>query len=242
MMTHWEKKLEFEILEQPNLVTCGPTSLHAVYRYHGETMGLTKVIDEVRMLEGGGTLAVLLGIDALKRGYSATIYTYNLQVWDPSWFANDEVDIPEKLRLQMEVKQHDRRLITASEAYLEYLALGGQVRYEELRPRLITRYLSQEIPILTGLSATYLYRESREMPDCTLDDLRGTPAGHFVVLCGYDKDVRSVLVADPLYPNPFGPTQYYPVSIERVICSILLGILTYDGNMLIIRPHKEKRG
>ena len=32
------------------------------------------------------TLAVLLGCHALRRGYEATIYTFNLQVFDPTWF------------------------------------------------------------------------------------------------------------------------------------------------------------
>ncbi len=31
------------------------------------------------------------------------------------------------------------------------------------------------------------------------------------------------------------------VNIDRVICSILLGVLTYDANLLIIQPAKEKR-
>ena len=33
---------------------------------------------------------------------------------------------------------------------------------------------------------------------------RGLPAGHFVVLCGYDKGRRTVHVADPLHTNPLG--------------------------------------
>ena len=102
---------------------------------------------------------------------------------------------------------------------------------------MIRSYLDRGIPILAGLSSTYLYRSIREYGfEGEEDDVRGEPAGHFVVLCGYDRKTREVLVADPLYPNPFADNHTYAVSIDRVIASILLGILTYDGNLLIIEP------
>jgi hypothetical protein len=73
------------------------------------------------------------------------------------------------------------------------------------------------------------------------DDIRGRPAGHFVLLCGYDKETREVLIADPLQKNPFSQTHSYVVSIDRVICAILLGILTYDSNFLIIEPRRSRK-
>jgi hypothetical protein len=92
------------------------------------------------------------------------------------------------------------------------------------------------------LSATYLYGSSREHgPEDRPDDVRGKPAGHFVVLCGYDKETRDVLVADPLKKNPLSGTNQYLVSIDRVICAILLGIVTYDANFLIIEPRQQSR-
>lgn len=57
-----------KMLSQPDDTTCGPTSLHAVYNYFGSSLSLHQLISEVRSLEEGGTLAVMLGIDALKRG------------------------------------------------------------------------------------------------------------------------------------------------------------------------------
>jgi len=45
-----------------------------------------------------------------------------------------------------------------------------------------------------------------------------------------------VLVADPLHDNPAFGGQYYRVDVGRLIASILLGIVTYDANLLIITP------
>jgi hypothetical protein len=232
--------LEFGILPQPDNITCGPTCLHAVYQYHGEELPLDQVIEEVPKLEAGGTLAVLMGCHALRRGYRAHIITSNLQVFDPTWFQDGAPPLSDRLRRQMMVKPWPK-LQLASTAYLEFLALGGTISMEDLTTSLVRRYLKKSIPILTGLSATYLYRCAREFgPDCEADDLRGEPAGHFVVLCGYDKKNREVLVADPFYEHPFGPDHHYKVSAERVIRAILLGVLTYDSNLLIVQPRKAK--
>jgi hypothetical protein len=110
---------------------------------------------------------------------------------------------------------------------------------EDLTGNLIRRHLQQNIPLLTGLSSTYLYRERREHPLTSQpDDTAGVPGGHFVVLCGYDPHERSVLVADPFHPNPLSTDYKYEVPLDRVVCSILLGILTYDANFLVIRPRR----
>src|SRR5262245_21571673 len=236
-----ESRLDLSILPQPNDLSCGPTCLHAVYGFYGDDVPLESVVAEVKQVEGGGTLAVMLGLHALRRGYDARIYTFNLQVFDPTWFAPHARDVRESLRAQIEAKD-DEGIRTSSSAYVRYLELGGRLRFEDLTSALLRRYLKKGVPILTGLSSTYLYRCARETePELAYDDVRGKPQGHFVVLCGYDPEKRRVLVADPLLPNPVSPFHRYEVGIDRLIGAILLGILTYDANLLIIMPRTKPR-
>jgi hypothetical protein len=232
-------KLELEILPQPDDQTCGVTCLHAVYGYYGLKVPLSKLIDEVETLKGGGTLGVMLGLNALKRGFDVTLYTYNLHLFDPSWFEKD-VNIQDKLLRQANFKD-DPRLPAATRGYVEFLDRGGKVKYENLNPNLIRRYLKKGVPLLTGLSATYLYGSKREFgPKDEYDDLRGVPSGHFVVIVGYSPRGRSVDVADPWRQNPItGEDQHYSVDMDRLIAAILLGIVTYDANLLIIQPKKD---
>ncbi len=228
--------LELDILPQPDDDTCGPTCLHALYRFYGDEIALPDVAAQTQRLENRGTLAVFLASHALRRGYKATIYTYNLQVFDPTWFRVPGTDFEEKLKAQIDAVQKPR-LQVSSRAYLEYLKLGGKLEFQDLTPELIGGFLSRGRPILTGLSATYLYRSAREYgPKDDYDDIRGKPSGHFVVLCGYQSKHRQVTVADPMYPNPQFAALKYNISIDRVIGAILLGILTYDANLLIIEP------
>jgi hypothetical protein len=231
-------RLKLEILPQPDLTTCGPTCLQAVYGYFGDVRPLKRVIAEIPQFTDGGTLAVILGLNALKRGYQAKLLTYDLQVFDPTWFSDSRDVLVGKLREQMSVKKRPK-LKAATQAYLEFLDLGGEIRMKDLTNELIRKFLNRSVPILTGLSATYLYQEERELPDSTPDDIRGHPTGHFVVLCGYDRSKREVLIADPLHPNPLAKRQLYSVSIDRVKCAILLGVMTYDANLLIIEPQPK---
>lgn len=211
--------------------------MHAVYGYYGDQLPLSQVIDEVKPLKGGGTLAVLLACHALQRGYQATIYTYNLKVFDPSWFGDQDLDLAAKLKAQARVKRAPK-LRFATKAYLQFLDLGGRIEFQELNPDLIRRYLTRGHPVLTGLSATYLFGCARERGERKLhyDDVRGEPTGHFVVLYGYDPERREALVADPLQDNPRFGGHYYAVGIQRLLGAVLLGALTYDANLLVIEP------
>lgn len=231
--------LNLQILRQPDDQTCGPTCLHALYAYYGDVQPLTQVISETRMLKEGGTIAANLACHALRRGYKAKIYTYNLAMFDPTWFSTPGVDIGERLERQLEAKPDPKRR-AATEGYIEFLGLGGRMRFEDLTTNLLRRYLKRGVPILTGLSATYLYRCAREYgPRSDYDDVRGEPMGHFVVLAGYDRVRREVTVADPLHDNPGFESHKYQVNIDRLIGAIFLGVLTYDANLLIIEPKGE---
>jgi hypothetical protein len=233
--------LRLEILRQPDDETCGPTCLHAVYAFHGDGVPLEQVITEVTPLATGGTLGAFLGIHALDRGYRATLYTYNLGLFDPSWFEEDPPRLVDRLREQAELKT-DPQLRAATEAYVQFLVKGGRVRFEELGPDLIREHLMDGLPLMTGLSATYLYdcpREIYEGGRSRYDSVRGSATGHFVVVHGYDPVSDSVLVADPLHDNPRFRSASYRVGIMRLLGAIMLGVLTYDANILVVRPRSE---
>lgn len=227
--------LSLNIRKQPDDVTCGPTCLQAVYQYYHDDIKLTDVIGQVKQLKTGGTIAVTLGNHALERGYQVTIYTYNLTTFDPTWF-KPGVDLSEKLKLQLESKPKAKKLKAATKSYLKFLQNGGKIKFEELTPGFLRRHLETGTPILTGLSATYLYESPREIGDFEIryDDIAGRPSGHFVVIKGYNQ--KEVYVADPLADNPISDKQHYPVTFHKLINSIMLGVMTYDANLLIIHP------
>ncbi len=247
--------LQLEIQSQPTESSCGPTCLAAVYRYWGDDVDLHNLIREIGELGSGGTLAVQLACLALSRGYDAVITTYNLQLFDPSWFQYSGLDfagfVTDKLEKQLAAKRgregiDQARLQQATADYIRFLSLGGRLRMQALDSELIKSTLDDGIPILCGLSATYLYQESRESPvpgddsRAKPDDVGGDPSGHFVVLHGYDPEKRIVRIADPLHPNPLAPSNIYSAALSQVISAILLGIVTFDANLLTLFPRRKR--
>ena len=233
------------MLSQPTDSTCGPTCLHAVYDYWQDPIELPELIGQVGELQNGGILAVQLACHALQRGYDATIYTYNLYLFDPTWFPGDRDTLTAKLQQQRRCRAGtESRIEPVTEHYLRFLELGGQVRMEVFEEALLVRSLMAGVPVLSGLSATFLYQESRERAfppndqgiSSVVDDVGGDPVGHFVVLSGYDPRTGQVMVHDPQAKNPFSPGSSYAIPLAKVSASILLGIATYDANLLMIRP------
>lgn len=237
--------INLTINTQPDDETCGPTCLHAIYGYYGLYDDLHHIIDGLERSLSGGTLTPTLGKHAAAKGFDTTLYVNNVELFDPTWFtqgASENDALIAKLKEQMKFKKN-KRMLQSSRAYIQYLQVGGTVRFETINGTLLKSYFKQKIPILTGLSATYLYRSARERfsPDghSCYDDIQGTPCGHFVVLCGYDETNRQIVVADPHRENPLSHDNYYKVSSYRLINAIMLGVLTYDAHLLIIQPKKD---
>jgi hypothetical protein len=225
-------------LVQPDDVTCGPTCLAQVYRYYGSDKSLRQVIRETPRNPDGGTLAVYLGTSALRSGFGATIYSYNLRVFDPTWRRLDARALMRKLDRRLAVAE-TAKLRRALRAYSEFLRLGGRLQFRELSKELLIDLLDRGRPILCGLSATYLYRRKREHGK-RYDDVRGMPVGHFVVICGYYPRTDRFVVRDPAIHIPFSRSGKYSVDAQRLVTSILLGDVTYDADLLVLAPSTQR--
>lgn len=230
-------QLDVPRYEQPDDVSCGPTCLRQVFDFYQDPVSQDELAQAIPRNPDGGTLAVFLAIAALARGYDATIYSYNLRIFDPSWFDLAPGDLIAKLAARRSVVG-EPKLIRAIDAYIEFLEHGGTVRFPELSPKLLVSILERGHPILVGLSATYLYRVPRERPhDNTYDDIAGEPAGHYVVVNGYERQGKRFSVCDPARDVPLEGRGHYTVPARRLLNSILLGDVTYDAVLVEIAPN-----
>ncbi len=232
-------KLKIPLKRQPDDVTCGPTCLQSIYSFYHDGISLESVISEVSMLEEGGTFASKLGTHALKRGYQVDIWSFNVHIFDPSWFQLPSKAMIDKLKLQ-KIAKKNKKLRYASDGYIDFLANGGRLHFEDLTSNLLVTLIEEGKPIIAGLSSTFLYRSEREDPKTNVNnDIAGRPAGHFVLITGIDLEARTAQITDPYFPNNISQIQTYTVPIPRLICAILLGVMTYDANLLVI---KKKEG
>jgi hypothetical protein len=237
-------QLNVQRIIQPDDVTCGPTCLRKVFAYFGDRVPLDDVLGALERNEDGGTLAVFLGIAALKKNYHARIYSYDLRIFDPTWFGLSPEQLTEKIFARFPYLTDEQRLRAAG-AYIRFLEMGGELQFDELTPALIRDIIDRGHPVLAGLSATYLYRYSRERWDAAEkkhvdDDVRGEPTGHFVVIDGYDHWGRKLTVVDPSEHVPVSNDGRISVDSERLINAILLGDATYDAVLLEVWPTQNR--
>jgi hypothetical protein len=237
--------MDFKIETQPTDQSCGATCLHAIYRYYGHDMPLNNIIDTIDRSPSGGTFCISIGKHALQQGFMSTIYINSLVIFDPSWFTDGQADnklLIDKLEAQARAKETPY-LTNATIAIVEYLKLGGKICAYPLSAQLLKPFFDNKTPVISGLSVTNLYWMPREIftdeGKSVYDDIRGTPCGHFVVLYGYDAKKKRVQVADPYSGNPVHHSSYYEVDVNRLINAILLGVITFDGNLTVIEPKQK---
>lgn len=224
---------ELKMQAQPTETSCGPTCLQAVYQHFGDDYALETIISDIPENPDGGTYSVMLANHALERGYQATIYTYNLRVFDPTWAGISSAAIAPKLAKRREHVTSKRARANLS-AYIEFLEKGGEIRFDELDSALLAMLLAKGNPVIAGLNSTHLYRSSRLKRSGKEDDITGDVEGHFVTLFEYDHGNKQILVADPYHQNPLSESLIYAIDPQRLINSIMLGIVTYDANLLLI--------
>ncbi len=234
--------LRVQRLTQPDDVTCGPTCLSSVLRFLGHPEAtLDEVIARTPRNADGGTLGPHLGRAALRFGMQARVWSFAVQVFDPSWRRLSRPELLDRLRRRID-HLPEGRLRRTHLAYLEFLEEGGEVRLTELRRRDLVAALNRGHPLIVGLSVTWLYQHPREMPeDNQPDDIRGSPVGHFVVVTGYLARGKRFLVSDPWPSPPFEGDRHYPVSDRRLLQAILLGDVTNDAVVVEIQPPEAKR-
>jgi hypothetical protein len=236
------RELRVQHFAQPDDVTCGPASLRKVYDFYGVETPFEDVLQSIERNEDGGTLAVFLGMAALRRGFRARIYSYDLQIFDPTWHELSRDGLIAKVRQRL---PHlvDAKRKGAAVAYVRYLEMGGELAFDDLTPSLLRQIIDRGHPVLAGLSATYLYGFARERWDADAgrlvdDDVAGEPTGHFIVIAGYDQWGRRLTVLDPSRHVPASPDGRVSVGADRLINAILLGDATYDAVLLEVWPEE----
>ncbi len=229
---------------QPDDVSCGPTCLAQVLAWYGDLRSISELTARLRRNPDGGTMAVHLGQLALELGYRARIYPFGVRVFDPTWWELDPAALRARLVARQE-RQEDPTERVLLGFWTRFLESGGQVRFGEPSASMLVGVLRKDRPLICGLNATWLYRESREDPWTNQpDDIGGAQVGHFVTLVGYTGAGLHIHVNDPSDAAPFAAggdhgdlrNGRYPLPADRLLHAILLGDSTRDAMVLEIWP------
>ena len=212
--------------------TCGPSSLQQVFAYYGIKKSINQLLKEIKLYKKG-TFDGQLGLCALENGFKAIIIDYNLHAYDPTWFKLSKKALIKKLKQSLKHRKGEYK--TKVQWLIKYFEAGGNIKFEIVTPELIKSYLKKKIPVIVCLMMTSLYKEKRRITikqkkgrRSIKSDLKGKPAGHYLVVSGYDGD--KLFVTDPYYNIPYSKKGEYKISSKELIASILM----WNGSLLII--------
>lgn len=135
-----------------------------------------------------GTFMPYLGLYAMNAGFKSTITTHNINVFDPTWFKLSTKEINSKLERRSKEKDVPHEYQKESVAYSKYLAAGGGLKFDYIRPELLIKNLDQKKPIILDVCSTMLHikhRKNRVADEYS--DVSGMPMYHAIVVSGFVK-------------------------------------------------------
>jgi hypothetical protein len=207
--------------------SCIPACLQEVFGYYGESITQEEIMKTSENPKMGMSL-IEVGIFSLKHNYKPLIITNNVNIFDPTWFKLDSTKL--KLNLKKRAKFVDDLNQFMIDKYIKFLNLGGEINFETISPALFEKYLSMEIPIIMELASTFLYKLAKSSHPGGFDDaIRGQIEGHGVVIAGFDKKDK-FLIIDPNSKKSPSKTGVYWVDGAELMMSFAL----LEGKSLLL--------
>lgn len=199
------KDLPIPRFEQKTKYSCIPACLQQVFAYYNKRVSQKEILHSLDKPERGMSIPAA-GTFAKKQGFNSTVITNNTIIFDP---ARPNVENEKLIQYLAERKnflnEYNQSVI---EDYLEYLKTDGQLNFDTINKGLLTKHLSNNVPIIIELSRK-------------ID-------GHGVVIAGFKKD--QLKIVDPDSNNLQDKTGVYWIPIEE----LLMNFSALEGKSLLL--------
>lgn len=176
-------KLKVPRFKQTDPMGCGHASLQEVFVYYGKNVPQSKILRDIGV-RGYGSWITQLGLYAMKNGFKAKIITEDANYLDPTWKKLSKKNLIKKLRVALK-KANGRMKKDAYRYLIKFLKNGGYLEFRQATKSDVVRYLKKKIPVIMCLSSTVLHKGRRYGKKGKRSEY-GYPAGHFVVVSGYN--------------------------------------------------------
>lgn len=229
------------ITEQTTDYNCGPTVLSAVLNHFNIAVSPDEISNNLRYFtEEHGTFITCLGMYALEKNLDATIYTYDLDVFDLTWNNGTDELLYHLNKMLLKCNTEDEMKRLAIQYYIEFLKNGGHI---EICPDFnftFNNIFSKERAVIAGVSSQILYRGSR-INDNGDYDIYGKQEGHFIIA---EPAVNASYMGIVDISDPYGlKSKYgklnYSITFDTFVQAVLQSTHTHDGAWLEITKQKE---
>jgi len=221
---------------------CVQASATALLNYFGVAKTFDQVKAEVPVYIDSqgkirGTSIGHMATYLIKQGFSATIHTVDIQIFDRSWneLSNHElVDRLHKRQPYLKHPEYDAEILAAMvDGYIQFLTAGGQLSMSLIDEAYLYQLLAKS-PFLAVISfnflnqtAKYVLGKANDKP--IPDSIKGAPGTHMVAVMGYQDHQFQIM--DPDYE--FGGLRW--VDSNLLVGCIYLAETDYDSMVISVQ-------
>ena len=228
-------------LIKQGLQNCVQASAAQILNFYGINKSIKDIQKEVPVYisKNGKPLGTSLGHIAAyfaTLGFSVTLHTVDVEIFDQSWGKISQKKLIENLKKRRPFVKHARydndALDVIFDGYLSLLKLGGNIKLPLLNKKYIENLLANG-PVYAVVSYNFLNSSPKFSLDkhnkLTEDSIKGEPATHAIVLAGLNEDKFLIVDPDEIY----GGKRW--ISSERLIGSIYLAETDFDCLLITLR-------
>ncbi|GBE19956.1 MAG TPA: hypothetical protein ENG87_00210 [Candidatus Pacearchaeota archaeon] len=181
-------KLKVPVLEAKNRLGCGPTSLSMILNYYRKNYSEKQVIDNLEIglikKEDLGARAVDLALLAKKFGFDVICYSYNMELYRPSFSRLSKPGLISEIKKLLQ-KKHSASNKAVLKTTIKLLENNADFKIKMPSIDDIIKFLKKGIPVILAVNAKILFE---------VEKLQGFPKipnnmGHFIVLTGFVDDI-----------------------------------------------------
>jgi hypothetical protein len=208
-------KIDVPLVKQKDKNGCGAAGMSMIYKFFGVNLSQEEIIKKIGGLTRWGSFTVDHALMANELGFSTTVYSYNLEYYDPS---DSKLSRKELIKKTGELIKKENRQYNIRELKSILKVLRSDVSYEMRIPTLnsIKKFLDKRIPVVVAVNSAVLFEKKK--------DLRW---GHFLALTGYEKNRF-------YYNDPHGIKG--TISDEKLIFALSNNVFDSSAYLLVIKP------
>jgi len=207
--------------------TCGPTCMAMIYRFYGKEISRKQILKDLKIEKDETTYTFQLARHFQNSDLKVKGIVSHPDITDFSWRDLSHKELIEKIKewIPFNIKH---RWARSALYYLYFLQEGGTIKITSLNNKIIEKALQNNSLILAPLDESWLWGKRKISGQAKFDDLKGKTTGHFVIICGMDKDKFKII--DPYPTKKEGKEREYWVDKDQVLASILM----WSAELLVI--------
>ncbi len=172
-----------------------------------------------------GTWSPYIGIYAMKLGYNVEIFTYDVSLFDPTWFNLSNKSLIKKLKIAIKkIKDKDKKF--GVRGYIDFLREGGKLTFKIPTKKILIKFLKKKIPPMAFVNSTAYYKRKRKDFKAGKRSEFGEVGGHCIVISGYKNG--KFIVTDPNYFKG----GIYEVPEDKLIFTWS----NWGGELVVVKP------